>query len=248
MMSRSGPRRAGLVWAVIGGVVLLGGVIALVVNMAIGRPAPTATATPTDGEVSPSASPSSGPVEPDGTSVDPLAVESGWAPEPVTSDAETYVRAALSAVSTLDTTLSSRDEWVAYLDTWFTPDTRYANDTDRQDELAAAQLELRQAVVFPQEMWDQMASQSGRVAGSVPGDVVLSTAPEDASGDMRIGTGDVVMVFTQTDGSGVESSYTEQVRVSVQVLCGPGSVPAPDSPQQAGDCKVVRYFTEPVEG
>jgi hypothetical protein len=31
------------------------------------------------------------------------------------------------------------------------------------------------------------------------------------------------------------------------VLCGPGSVPTPDSGQQAGDCKVVRYFTEPME-
>ncbi|MGB4777322.1 hypothetical protein [Microbacterium sp.] len=179
--------------------------------------------------------------------MDSSVSESGWVPEPVTTDTDEYVRAALSAVTTVDTTLSSRDGWVGYLDTWFTPDTRY-NESDRAARMKAAQLELRQAVVFPQEMWDQMASQAGRVAGSVPGDVVLSAVPEDVSGDMRIGTADVEMVFTQTDGSGAESSYTEQVRVSVQVLCGPESVPAPDSPQQAGDCKVVRYFTEPVEG
>lgn len=248
MMSRQDSRRAGLVWAIVGGIVLLGGIVALIVNMAIGSPSPSPTAPGSGSAPPPPGTPSSSPVEPGGAVVDSSASESGWVPEPVTTDAEVYVRAALSAVTTSDTTLSSRDEWVGYLDTWFTPDTRYASETDREDELAAAQLELRQAVVFPQEMWDQMASQSGRVAGSVPGDVVLSAVPEDVSGDMRIGTADVEMVFTQTEGSGAESSYTEQVRVSVQVLCGPESVPAPDSPQQAGDCKVVRYFTEPVEG
>ncbi|WP_211160586.1 MULTISPECIES: hypothetical protein, partial [Microbacterium] len=67
-------------------------------------------------------------------------------------------------------------------------------------------------------------------------------------GVRKSGSGsDVVLEFTRSDGSGVESSYEESVRVSVQVLCGPGSVPAPDSAQQVGDCKVVRFFTEPVE-
>lgn len=246
MMSRQGPRRAGLIWAVVGGVVLLGGVAALIANTALGSPAPSSTAT-RGGEPTPRATSSPSPFEPVDSVVDPAATELGWVPEPVTGDAEAYVRAALSAATTLNTTLATRDDWVVYLDTWFTPDTRYSSESDRADELEAAQVELRQGVVFPQEMWDQLAAQSGRVAGSVPGEVAWGVVPEDASGDMRIGTADVVMVFTQADGSGAESSYTEQVRASVQVLCGPGSVPAPDSPQQAGDCKVVRYFTEPVE-
>ena len=53
--------------------------------------------------------------------------------------------------------------------------------------------------------------------------------------------------YTRADASGKESSYDETVRVSVQVLCGEGSIPAPDSAQQPGDCKVVRYFSGSLE-
>ena len=67
------------------------------------------------------------------------------------------------------------------------------------------------------------------------------------SGDMRIGTADVVLTFTRSDGNGGETSYEETVRVSVQVLCGEGSVPTPNTAQQAGDCKVVRYFSGSLE-
>ena len=79
------------------------------------------------------------------------------------------------------------------------------------------------------------------------GDVAFVPVTDDPSGDMSIGTADVMLTFTRSDGSGGETSYDEQVRVSVQVLCGAGSVPTPDTAQQAGDCKVVRYFTEPLE-
>lgn len=113
--------------------------------------------------------------------------------------------------------------------------------------MKAAQLELRQGVVLPQEMWDSMAMQQGRVVSAVVGDVDLGDVPEDTTGEMHIGTADVDLTFTQQDGTGEESSYTESARVSVQVLCGAGSVPTPSSAQQAGDCKVVRFFTEPVE-
>ena len=70
---------------------------------------------------------------------------------------------------------------------------------------------------------------------------------EDPSGDMHIGTADLTLTYTRVDGDGKEYGFEEQVRVSVQVLCGAGSVPAPGSAQQAGDCKVVRFFTEPME-
>ncbi|WP_448256117.1 hypothetical protein [Microbacterium aurum] len=238
------PRRSGLVWALLGGIVLLGGVIALVVGLLTPNASPSPSPTETSPANSPSASTTPRPV--DGAVVDESAVESGWAPEPVTTDAETYVRAALAAASTFDTTLSTRDQWLSYLDTWFTPDTRYP-EADRPDRLKAAQLELRQGVVLPQEMWDSLAMQGGRVVANVVGEVDLTDVPEDTTGDMRIGTADVELTFTQQDGTGEESSYTESARVSVQVLCGAGSVPTPGSAQQAGDCKVVRFFTEPVE-
>lgn len=162
------------------------------------------------------------------------------------TDAETYIRAALAAASTFDTTRSTREEWLDYLDTWFTPDTRYA-EADRAERTKTAQLELQQGVVLPQEEWDSLAGENGRVVAEATGDIAHVPVSDDASGDMSIGTSDVTLTFTRSDGSGGETSYEEHVRVSVQVLCGPGSVPTPDTAQQAGDCKVVRYFTEPLE-
>lgn len=242
-MTSQRPRRAGVIWAAAGGVILVAGVIALLVAILNrpGDPAPSPT------ETAPTAAPSASLTEPPiGAVVDATATASGWVPEPITTDPGVYIDAALSAASTFDSTLSSREEWLAYLDTWFTPDTRYAVP-ERADRMDAAQLEMRQGVVLPQSMWDSLAAQRGRVTAEVVGEPTLAPVPEDASGDMQIGTANVELTFTQTDGSGEESVYTESARVSVQVLCGQGSVPTPDSAQQSGDCKVVRFFTEPVE-
>lgn len=242
-MTSQRPRRTGMIWAVLGGAVLVAGVIALVVGM-LNRPSdsdPMPSAT-----LPPGTSSSVPPTVPSGSVVNATVAASGWVPEPITTDANAYVQAALSAASTFDTTLSTREEWLSYLDTWFTPDTRYA-DAQRPDRMDAAQLEMRQGVVLPQSMWDSLAAQQGRVSATVVSEVTLMNVPEDTTGDMRIGTADVELTFTQEDGTGEESSYTESARVSVQVLCGAGSVPTPGSAQQAGDCKVVRFFTEPVE-
>lgn len=244
MMAASERSRRGLIWAVIGGAVLLAGIAAIVVTALLSRPAPTPINTSPSSN-SPAPSPSA-PAD-DGTVVDDSVADRGWRPEPITTDAETYVQAALEAAATFDTTLSSRDDWLGYLDSWFTLDTRYASSEDQAQRREAAQLELRQGVVVPESEWDSMASEDGRVVALVDGDMVLSDVTDDTSGDMSIGTADVVLTFTRSDGSGNESSYDETVRVSVQVLCGPASVPTPGTAQQPGDCKVVRFFTEPME-
>lgn len=242
-MTAQRPRRTGAIWAAVGGAVLVAGVIALLLGM-LNRPAESG---PTPSPNLPTgSSPSTSPPESSGAVVDETAAASGWVPEPITTDPDAYIRAALSAASMFDTTLSSRDEWLNYLDTWFTPDTRYA-ETERQDRMDAARLEMRQGVVLPQPMWDSLAIQHGRVRALVVGDVSLTGVPEDATGAMSIGTADVQLTFTQEDGAGTEASYTEDARVSVQVLCGADSVPTPQSDQRAGDCKLVRFFTEPVE-
>ena len=88
-----------------------------------------------------------------GAVVDAPAGDRGWIPEPVTMDAETYVRAVLAAGGTFDTTMAGYEEWISYLGTWFTPDTRYASEADREAELAAAKLEMRQSVVLPEQQW-----------------------------------------------------------------------------------------------
>jgi len=237
-------RRSGLFWAILGGLVLIAGIVAIIVIPITGQPTPTATPSATT-SISASPTPSDSPGG--GEFVDPSVTAQGWVPEPITTDPETYIRAALAAASTFDTTKSSRDDWLTYLDTWFTPDTRYASEADQQAAMAASQVELRQGVVLPQEEWDSLAAEDGRVVAVVTGDLVFVPVTEDPSGDMSIGTGDVTLTYTRSDGGDGETSYDENVRVSVQVLCGEGSVPTPNTAQQAGDCKVVRYFTEPLE-
>jgi len=229
-------------WAIVGGAVLLIGIVALIISAIAGRadtadPTPPTTTSPATATV---------PTTGAGEFVDATVAEKGWAPEPITTDADTYIRAALAAASTFDTTLSTREEWLTYLDTWLTPDTRY-DESERAADLQSVKVELRQAIVIPQEQWDALAEQDGRVTANVDGDISHQDVPADQTGDMTIGTADVVLTTTSSDGSSGELSFDETIRVSVQVLCGAGSVPTPNSAQQAGDCKTVRYFTEPLE-
>jgi hypothetical protein len=236
--------RRGLVWAVVGGLVLIAGIVAIIVSSSLSQITPNPTGTPGGGSNTPAPSATADPAD---AFVDPTASDKGWVPEPITTDAEIYIRAALEAASTFDTTKSTREEWLDYLDTWFTPDTRFASQADQQAAMEDSQVLLHQGVVLPQEEWDSLAREDGRVEAKTFGDIAYVPVSDDASGDMSIGTSDVTLTFTRSDGSGGETSYDEQVRVSVQVLCGPDSVPTPDTAQQAGDCKVVRYFTEPLE-
>lgn len=243
MTGQSSGRR-GLVWAVVGGLVLIAGIVAIIVSSLLFRSAPDPSESPGTSSNTPSVIATEPPA---GEFVDSGAVEMGWTPEPITTDGEVYIRAALEAASTFDTAKSTREEWLDYLDTWFTPDTRYASDADQQSAVGDAQVELRTGVVLPEEEWDSLAREDGRVVAVTAGQVAYVAVTDDASGDMSIGTADVALTFTRSDGNGGETSYEEQVRVSVQVLCGPDSVPTPDTAQQAGDCKLVRYFTEPLE-
>lgn len=244
MTMRQSSGRRGIAWAIVGGLVLIAGIVAIIVSAILAQPAPQ---SPTDTPTASSRPQPTASEHPDGTFVDPTAVKSGWTPEPITTDADTYIRAALAAASTFDTTKSTREEWLDYLDTWFTPDTRFTSEADQLAAMTDSQTELRQGIVLPQEEWDSLAGENGRVVAIVTGDIADVPVTDDPSGDMSIGTADVTLTFTRSDGSGGETSYDEQVRVSVQVLCGAASVPTPDTDQQAGDCKVVRYFTEPLE-
>lgn len=242
MMSDSSGRR-GIAWAIIGGLVLIAGIVAIIVSATLAQSDPTPPSEPTSSST-PKPTESSEPAD---TFVDQSAADRGWTPEPITTDADTYIVAALAAASTFDTTLSTREEWLGYLDSWFTPDTRYTSESDQLSAMEDSQVELRTGVVLPQEEWDSLAGEDGRVVAVTTGEVAYVPVPDDASGDMSIGTSDVTLTFTRSNGSDGETSYDEQVRVSVQVLCGAASVPTPNSDQQAGDCKVVRYFTEPLE-
>lgn len=237
-------RRRGLIWALAGGLVLLIGIAAMIIASLGNGAEPSATPAPSGSATAATSDPATSET---GAVVDATAADRGWIPEPITTDAETYVRAVLAAGGTFDTTMAGYEEWISYLGTWFTPDTRYSSEADRQAELAAAKLEMRQSVVLPEQQWGSLAAEDGRVASMVTGDVVFGPVAQDDSGDMSIGTADITIIYTRSDGDDGEVSYEETTRLSVQVLCGPGSIPAPDSAQTAGDCKVVRFFAEPVE-
>ena len=242
--SPNNASRRGLAWAIIGGAVLLVGILAIILAAIFSGGSAT---EPTE-TASSVATPPTMPTEPaTGEFVNSSAREKGWVPEPITTDPELYIRAALAAAATFDTQLSTRPEWLTYLDTWFTPDTRYASEEDRQSDMQASRLELRQGVVLPEAEWDSLANEDGRVVAASTGDIEYTDVPDDESGDMRIGTADVVLTFTRSDGNGGETSYEDTVRVSVQVLCGEGSVPTPNTAQRPGDCKVVRYFSGSLE-
>lgn len=242
-MEATGTRRRGLlVWAAAGAAVLIAAAISLLVAALVGGgPRSQSTGSPSvpSGEPSPS---SSGLVD---EVVDPEVADQGWVPEPITRDPEVYARSALEAAGTFDTTLSSRTEWVAWLKTWFTPSPLYDDELDALDQMARYQVELDEAVALPPESWDELASEDGRVTARVGGDIDYLELPETTEKRMWTATADLVMTYTRVTPDG-EVSYDETVRVSVQVVCDGKSAPTPNSAQQAGDCKVVRFFDEAV--
>lgn len=119
MATRS--NRRGLAWAIIGGLVLLVGIAALIIASLSTRDAPEPTPTATSSATAPTANPTE---DTEQEVVDDTAADRGWVPEPITTDAATYVEAALAAGGTFDTTKAEYEDWITYLGTWFTPDTR----------------------------------------------------------------------------------------------------------------------------
>lgn len=240
MKLENSRRRGFMLWALLGAATLVAAMIALaVLGAGGGVPLPTATASGQANDPSPS------PTVHSGGSVDANVLDLGWVPEPITQNPDVYARAALEAAGTFDTQLAARSEWVAWLETWFTPSPLYDSEQDALDQMAGLKAELDQAVLLPQQIWDDLANEGGRVSASAVGEVHYLKLPETAQNNMWTATSDVVMTYTRSADGG-EITYDETVRVSVQVVCGGESVPTPDSPQQAGDCKVIRFFDAPV--
>jgi hypothetical protein len=242
-MKERRSRRWGLiVSALIGAAVLVVIVIALLAQGSGGGGArPTPPVRVPSGSASP-APPGSG-----GDVVNPDVVKRGWVPEPITQDTDVYVRAALEAAATFDTRRSTRDEWLTWLGTWFTPSPLYVDPQDASDQMAGYKAELAQSVVLPQSQWDDLTRNDGHVSGRVDGQVEYLDQPDATQMRVRTATANVIITYTQTGGgTGGEASYDQTVRVSVQVVCGGASVPTPDSGQRAGDCKVVRFFDAAV--
>ncbi len=242
-MKERRSRRWGLiVSALIGAAVLVVVVFALLARDSGGGDArPTPALPAPSGSASPTSTGSGRDI------VDPGVAKRGWVPEPITQDADVYVRAALEAAATFDTRRATRDEWLTWLGTWFTPSPLYDDPQDASDQMAGYKAELAQSVVPPQSQWDDLARNDGHVSARVDGQVEYLDQPDATQKHVRTATANVVLTYTQTgDSTGGEVSYDQTVRVSVQVVCGGVSIPTPDSAQRAGDCKVVRYFDAAV--
>ena len=167
MSRKAGGGRGRLAWAVVGGLVLIGTVLALVIGALNGRsgqgPSPSVS--------NPTVTPSTSSPQDDGVVVDPDVVSRGWVPEPITTDLDLYARAALEAAGTFDTQHATRAEWVTWLETWFSPSPLYDNEQDALDQMAGYKAELDQAVLLPQRVWDDLAAENGRVTAQVVGDI-----------------------------------------------------------------------------
>lgn len=225
------------------------GVLVIVVIALLGRGSGGTVApsrSPSRATISQSASPTTSPVA-SSSAVDPNVATRGWVPEPITQDPDVYVRAALEAAATFDTRHATRDQWVAWLGTWFTPSPLYDHAQDALDQMAGYKAELNQTVLIPQSQWDDLAKNDGRVSGRVDGQIVYSDQADATLKHVRTATANVLTTFTQAgDSAAGDASYEQTVRVSVQVVCGGESVPTSGSAQRAGDCKVVRFFDTAV--
>ncbi|NYE18085.1 hypothetical protein [Microbacterium immunditiarum] len=234
-------------WALVGAAVLAFAILAIVLSVWLAGPAdPSPTGTP-DPSASSSSTPStSGDAE--GPVVDESVSERGWRVEPITQDPEVYARAALEAASTFDTRESTRAEWVEWLSTWFTTPTQYTDPTEQDDAKRGFLAELRSHVVVPAEAWDALARENGTVVANTDEDMTFLDDAEFEALGIHTATADVVLTFNRdADAEGTDRvSYDERVRVSVQVMCGAPTDTTPGSAQRSGDCKVVRFFTEPV--
>lgn len=241
-------RRLAIVWAVIGGLVLLAVIITMLVVL-LTPPSSSAVPTPSaTGKDDPT--PTSSAPAPDASAVvDETAADRGLVAEPITRDVETYAIAALEAAATFDTNTITRDEFIDYLGTWISGDPYYA-ESEGDDPGAEARDAIGHGVILPPAEWDAVANEFGTSSAKVTGDVEIEDAGlyYDGEGQQRNVYADVVVTYMHkagADGSEGETSYEDRVRVGVQVLCGDTRTqPAPNSAQTAGDCKVIKWLQE----
>lgn len=240
MMRQSRKRMSVWVIAVVAALAIIV-VIALILGSGAGSGEPT---DPTPATTSPESSSGAPPVD-SGEFVDASVTDQGWLPEPVTTDRDVYVDAALRAAVTFDTKLATREEWVAWLASWFTPSPLYSDPADAADQLAGYLAELDQSVLLPQSTWDDLVGDGGRVEAELASPITYLDLPETSAANVWTGSADVKVIYFRDSGEG-ESSYSDTVRVSVQIVCRGVSVPTPGSGQRPGDCKVVRFFDTAV--
>lgn len=234
-------------------------VLACVIGLIIGaglqaqNPKPDPTTPPTAGatvEPSPTQPPA-----PPGSFVDSSVTELGWVPEPITASIKDYGVAAARAITTYDTTLATRKQFLDYLATWHTENGRLSSAEDREQQRNAYLDELRNRVIIPDKEWTRQALDKTVVTAKAQDPVkidydLLGPAPGSLdkliAGGFHTVTVDLVIKYTmQEPSTGEDLSYENRVTVSMQLQCG-NSIPVEGSGQRPEDCKLIRFFPEPM--
>ena len=187
--------------------------------------------------------------------VDESVVEAGWVPEPVTTSIQDYAVSAARAGTSYDTTLATRDQLIDYLASWHTEDSRLASQADRDESLEGKIELLDDYVIVPPATWDEQAAAKAILTAAPEGDVRVDydhVSIREGSLDNYIADGfhdvtvDLVVTYSQVDSStGERLTYDDRITVSMQLQCG-SSLPAPGSGQSPADCKLIRYYQEPL--
>lgn len=201
-------------------------------------PEPSSSTSPVPGATGAGPSPSA-PASPGGEGQGSAPVE-GWVEEPATSDPEEYAAAAIRAVTTFDPAKSSRDEWVAYLESWMTPALEN-NGEPNQKVTDMNKRVLRSEVAMDAEQWEYIASVRGTVEGQFE---QLESLGGRAEYQEYVLLADVQQMVRPGDGQ--TDAWAEARRVSVYIECS-DRVEHTGS-QKPGDCKVIRWADQTPEG
>ena len=205
------------------------GVVALVTR----DDTPEVTTSPT--AVPSASSPTSSPAATPGGTGDAKA--HGWVQEPVTTDPDKYAEAALRAISTFDTTLSTREEYLAYLETWMTPQVGNTTTGEINPDATENNKRILDREILPTEdMWAGLAEARGF------GTPEYDTIEQLVSGVTNGYSVEMDTVYTPREEGDFDSGpWAESRNILIQVMCNEWAVPSPEKGQQLGDCKVVRW-------
>lgn len=244
-------RRWALIGGISGGVVLVAGLAGLVVvGLGGGDAQPTEPAASSQPNSS-TAAPEPTPTE-SGEGAAPVTTENGWVAEPETSDPREYAAAAVEAVYTYDSTASTRDEFQAYLASWF--DIRPGLSEEQfegAEELRASSLS---DVVLDIAEWDQQRlAETKQVAAVETERMILDGdhadgGPQQQQLDLGIHQVSVPVriLYDEVDiSTGEPVQYDYRLIQTLQVVCGNEEIPR-DRSLAPGSCKVVRFWDEPA--
>ena len=235
MASFGRPTTSGWVWIAVTTAALIA-IIALVVVI-LSPPAPSAS-TP-----DPLAPTEPTPQLPqfDGEFVDPAAADLGLIPQPITTDQETYIRAALMAVGTWDTTLVDWQQRQDHLVRWVTARTDEPTEASQQRQHERMQTKFANifgptALSDPDAIRDQ-AKQSAEVIYLEPVDTMNGRTLWEATIDLQ---------RTWVDKITKEEIQIAQ-RWDARIIADCGdSLPPADSAQTRVHCMVWNVSSEQV--